>query len=84
MNLYTECLHIIGAVCATREVGQVELDLVPSLVQSHGHGTNERLDTSCRLVVTGPKPSPHVLVIENLIRGGNHGVTVLCKMTKLT
>lgn len=67
--LDTECLHIVRSVGATGEVGQIKLDLVPTLIQSHGHCANEWLDASGRLVVAGPKSAPHVLVVENLLLG---------------
>ena len=34
-------------VGAAGEVGQVELDLVPALIQSHGHRANEWFDARC-------------------------------------
>ena len=41
--LYAESLDVVGAVRSTREVCQVELDLVPSVVQPHGHCAYEGL-----------------------------------------
>ena len=66
MNLNTECLNIVGTVCTTSEVGQVELDLVPAFVQAHGHGTDEGLHTGGRLVVRSAESASNVLIIENL------------------
>ena len=40
-----ERLDVVGTVGATSEIGQVELNLVPALVQPHGHGTDEGLHT---------------------------------------
>ena len=40
-----EGLDVVGTVGTTSEIGQVELNLVPALVQSHGHGTDEGLHT---------------------------------------
>ena len=48
------------------EIRQVELDLVPALVQPHGHGADEGLHSGGGLVVTGSEPSPHILVIQDL------------------
>lgn len=42
-----ERLNVVGSVRPPGEVRQVELDLVPALVESHGHGADEGLD-SCR------------------------------------
>ena len=59
-------LNVVGSVGTSGEVGQVELNLIPTLVQSHGHGADEGLDTGGGLVVTGSKSATHVLVIKDL------------------
>ena len=46
VNLHSQCLYVVRAVSAAGKVREVELDLIPSFVQSHGHCANERLDTS--------------------------------------
>ena len=61
-----EGLNIVGTVGTTGEIGQVELDLVPAFIQSHGHGADERLDTGGGLVVGSSESASNVLVIENL------------------
>lgn len=66
MDLYAECLDVVGAVGPPCEVRQVKLDLVPAVVQPHRHGTDEGLHPSGALVVTGPEPPPHILVIQHL------------------
>lgn len=66
MNLYPECLDIVGAVGPAGEVGQVKLNLVPPLVQAHGHGANKRLDACGGLVVGGAEASADVLVVQDL------------------
>ena len=48
------------------EVRQVELDLIPALVQPHGHCADEGLYPRGGLVVAGSEPPPHVLVVQNL------------------
>lgn len=40
-----ERLNVVGSVRPSREVRQVELDLVPALVQSHGHCADEWFDS---------------------------------------
>lgn len=62
----SERLNVVGSVGASGKVGQVELDLVPSVVESHGHRANERLDASRALVVARSESPAHVLVVENL------------------
>ena len=65
-DLHSQRLDVVGAVRASREVGQVELDLVPAVVQPHRHRADERLHTRRALVVTRPESPSYVLVIENL------------------
>ena len=66
VDLYSQGLDIVGTVGSPREIGQVELNLVPSLVESHGHGTDEGFDPGSRLVVGGSESTPHALVVEDL------------------
>ena len=66
MQYLPEGLNIVGTVSTTGEIRQVELDLVPAFIQSHGHGADERLDTGGGLVVGGSESTSNVLVIENL------------------
>ena len=66
VNLHAEGLDVVCAVRPPREVTQVELDLVPALVEAHGHGADEGLDSGGRLVVRGAEPAADVLVVEDL------------------
>ena len=66
MDLNPQCLHVVGPVGSPGEVGQVELDLVPALVQSHRHRADEGLHSGGGLVVTRSESSPDVLVIQDL------------------
>ena len=59
-------LDVVGSVGSSSEIRQVKLNLVPSLIKSHGHGADEWLDTSCALVVRCSESSAHALVIEDL------------------
>ena len=43
VNLYTKGLNIVCPISTPSEVCQVELDLVPAIVQSHGHRADEGL-----------------------------------------
>lgn len=65
MDLHAQRLDVVGAVRAPCEVRQVELNLVPALIETHGHCADERLDARCALVVRRAKPPAHVLVVEN-------------------
>ncbi len=66
VDLHPESLHIVRPVRAPGEVCQVELDLVPPVVQPHGHGADEGLDSSRRLVVGGAEAAAHRLVVQDL------------------
>lgn len=61
-----ESLNVVGSVGSSCEIGQVELNLIPSLVESHGHGANERLHTGGRLIVGGSETTANVLVVKHL------------------
>jgi len=65
MDLHSQGFDVVGAVGSAGEVRQVELDLVPSIVQPHGHGADEGLDSGCALVVAGTESPPYILVIKN-------------------
>ena len=61
-----EGLDVVGTVGSSGEIGQVKLNLIPALVESHGHGADEWLDTGGGLVVGGSESATHVLVVQHL------------------
>lgn len=61
--LHSQGLDVVCAVRPPGEIRQIELNLVPAVIQPHGHGTDERLDAGGALVVTCSKPSANVFVI---------------------
>jgi len=66
VNLNAQRLNVVGAVRTASEVGQVELDLVPALVQTHRHRADERLHSGRRLVVRRTESASNVLIVQNL------------------
>lgn len=66
MDLNTERFHVVGPVGTASEIGQVELNLIPSFVQSHGHGADEWFYPRSRLVIASPKAPPHVFIVQDL------------------
>ena len=66
MNLYAQGLNVVRSVRSSREVAQVELDLVPPLIESHGHSADEGFHSGRRLVVGCAEPAAHVLIVEYL------------------
>ena len=77
MDLHPQSLYVVGTVGSASEIGEVELDLVPALIQSHGHGTNEGLDTRGRLIIGSPEPSPNTLIVQDLDLEGEVFLQVL-------
>ena len=77
MDLHAQSLYVVGTVGSASEIGEVELDLVPALIQSHGHGTNEGLDTRGRLIIGSPEPSPNTLIVQDLDLEGEVFLQVL-------
>jgi hypothetical protein len=61
-----EGLNVVGTVGTAGEIRQVELNLVPALVETHGHGADEGLHAGGALVVRGAETATHVFVIEDL------------------
>ena len=66
VDLDSQGLYVVGTVSSSGEIRQVELNLIPSLVESHGHGTDEGLDSGGGLVVRGSESTSDTLVIQDL------------------
>lgn len=66
MNLYTQRLCVIGSISPPGEVGQVELNLVPAVIEPHGHGADEGLHPRRALIITCSKPPANIFIIQNL------------------
>lgn len=57
--------HIITAIGSLSKVGQVKADLIPPLVQTKGHRTDEMLHSRHRLKVRGPEATSDAFVVKN-------------------
>jgi len=66
MELDLQCLNVVGPVGAACEIRQVELNLIPTFVQTHRHGTNEGLHARCALEIRGAEAPTNVLVVQDL------------------
>lgn len=66
VDLHAKRFDVIGSVGSPREVGQIELDLIPALVESHRHRADEWLDASGGLVVAGTEASAHIFIVQHL------------------
>ena len=77
VDLDSEGLDVVGTVSSSGEIRQVELNLIPSFVESHGHGTDEGLDSGGRLIVRSSESPSYALVVENLHLEGEVFLQVL-------
>lgn len=66
VNLNSQSFDVVCSVRSAGEVRQVELNLVPSFVESHRHRANERFYARCALVVGSSESASHVFVVQNL------------------
>ena len=66
MDLYPERFNIVCTVSSSREVRQVELDLIPSFIQPHRHCADEGFHSCSALIIRCSKSSPNVLVVQYL------------------
>jgi len=69
-DLYSMSLDVVGAVGASGEVGEVELDLIPAAVEAHRQHAAERMDARRALIVARAETTTNVLVIKDLHQGG--------------
>ena len=77
VDLNSKGLYVVGSVSSSCEVGQVELNLIPALVESHGHCADEGLNSSGGLVVGGSESTSNALVIKDLHLEGEVFLQVL-------
>ena len=47
MNAHSQRLYVVASICSSREITQIELNLIPTLIQTHRHSADERLDSGC-------------------------------------
>jgi hypothetical protein len=66
VDLHSQGLDVVGTVGSSSEIRQVELNLVPALIKSHGHSTDEGLYPGGTLIVRGSETAANVLVIKHL------------------
>jgi len=66
MDLHSKSFDIVGTVGSSSEIRQVELNLIPALIKSHGHGADEWLDSGGGLIVGSSESTSNGLIIEYL------------------
>lgn len=66
VDLNSKRFYIGRPVGSFGEIGEVELNLVPSLVQPHWHRADKWLYSGVGLIITGSKPPFHTFVVQNL------------------
>lgn len=65
-DLYTCRLNVIGSIGPLGDVCHVYLNLVPAIIQFHGHGADKWLHSCCCLIVTRPKSPTNIFFIQHL------------------
>jgi len=66
MYLDSQGLNVVRTISSSCEIGQVELNLVPALIESHRHGTDEWLHSCSRLIIRSSESSSNVFIIKDL------------------
>jgi len=66
MNCHTQSFYIVATVSPTGEIRQIELNLIPSLIQPHWHGADKWFNPCGWLIIGGTETSSNVLIIKNL------------------
>jgi len=66
VELDSERLDVVRSVRTSGEVRQIELNLIPTFVETHGHGADKGLHARGGLVVGGAETSADTLVVQNL------------------
>ena len=66
VDLNSKGLYVVGTVGSSGEIRQVELNLIPALIKSHGHCADEWLHSGSGLVVGGSESTSNALVIKDL------------------
>lgn len=61
--LDSQGFNIVCSICSPCEIWQVELNLIPAIIQPHWHGTDEWLDSCGTLVIASSKSPPDIFVI---------------------
>ena len=68
--LNSKSFDIISSVRASCKVRQIELNLIPSIVKSHWHCANKRLDPCSTLIVWCAKSTSNIFIIQYLNKIG--------------
>jgi hypothetical protein len=66
MDGQSQGLDVVASVGSSCKIGKIELDLVPSFIEFHGHGADEGLDFGVRLVVGGSESPFDSFVVQDL------------------
>jgi len=65
MNLNPRGFDIAGPISPPSKVAQVDLNLIPAIIQAQRHGAVEGTDPSAGLEVAGAESPPEVLIIQD-------------------
>ena len=65
-HLNSKRFDVVRSVSTSSEIRQIELNLIPSIIQTHGHRANERLDARRGLIVARTETTANISIVEYL------------------
>lgn len=77
MNLDASRLKVSGPVGSACEVGQIDLHLIPTGIQTQRHGAIEGPDPGTRLEIAGPETSLEVSIVQDFHLEGKVAFQIL-------
>ena len=60
---HTQSFNVIASVSPPRKIRKIELDLIPALIEPHGHGADEGFDSGGGLIVGSPEAPSYVFIV---------------------
>ena len=70
VDLNSKSLYVVGTIGSSGEIRQVELNLIPSFIESHWHSANKRFYSCSWLIVGGSESTSNWFVIKYLYLEG--------------
>lgn len=66
MYCHSQSFYIVATVSPAGKIWKIELNLIPSLIQPHGHGADKGFNPCGWLIIGGTEASSNVLIVKNL------------------
>ena len=64
--LDAERFDVVRSVGTTSKIRKIELNLIPAVIETHRHRTDEWFDTRRRLIITRTETTTNVSIVQNL------------------